>query len=197
MIPTLLEELRRELTWLDDDWNGSDRPHEARSVVGLRRAGIAAGRTAGTITLEDFARTIQRPSGNARAAFPNLVRGGERTDQVLDRALHHLGELARVRTAAELLRDAKGDNAVRALGQLIDSSHESLRDLYEVSTPEVEALLEIVRRGPAGGNARLMGGSFGGNVLALVKKRKAAALIERIKPGTTPRGNRQAREKAP
>jgi galactokinase len=81
----------------------------------------------------------------------------------LDRRVRHVvEENARVDAAVEALR--AGDLA--ALGALLDASHASLRDLYEVSVPEVEA---TVRRLAAAGatGARIMGGGFGGAVLAL------------------------------
>src|SRR5258708_36690612 len=66
------------------------------------------------------------------------------------------------------------------LGTLLDESHASLRDLYEVSNPEVERLLKIIRPTPGVYGARLMGGGFGGNVLALTTQERVASLIERV-----------------
>ena len=53
-----------------------------------------------------------------------------------------------------------------ALGELLDASHRSLRDDYEVSVPDVERAVEACREAGALG-ARIMGGGFGGSVLAL------------------------------
>jgi galactokinase len=73
-----------------------------------------------------------------------------------------------------LEEDARVDATVAALahadmeevGHLLDASHRSLRDLYEVSTPELErAVGEMKATGAAG--ARLVGGGFGGSVLGL------------------------------
>ena len=78
------------------------------------------------------------------------------------RASHVLGEDARVRAAAAALH--RGE--LEALGPLLDASHESLRDLYEASTPTVDATAALLRaRGAAG--ARMIGGGFGGSVLGL------------------------------
>jgi galactokinase len=52
------------------------------------------------------------------------------------------------------------------VGRLLDASHESLRDLFEVSTPAVEAAVTRLRRSGAAG-ARVVGGGFGGHVLGL------------------------------
>jgi galactokinase len=78
------------------------------------------------------------------------------------RARHVLSENRRVREAVEVLRG--GDMA--ALARLLDASHRSLRDDYEVSVPEVEETVERLKENGAAG-ARIMGGGFGGAVLAL------------------------------
>jgi galactokinase len=81
----------------------------------------------------------------------------------LDRRVRHVvEENARVDAAVAALR--AGD--LEQLGKLLDASHASLRDLYEVSVPEVEqAVQRLAEAGAAG--ARIMGGGFGGAVLAL------------------------------
>jgi galactokinase len=78
------------------------------------------------------------------------------------RALHVLAENERVRRAVEALRS--GDLA--AFAAQLDASHASLRDLYEVSVPAVEDTVARMKRAGAAG-ARIMGGGFGGAVLAL------------------------------
>jgi galactokinase len=81
----------------------------------------------------------------------------------LDRRVRHVvSENERVDTAAEAL--AAGDLA--ALGELLSASHASLRDDYEVSVSEVERAVEACIDAGALG-ARIMGGGFGGSVLAL------------------------------
>jgi galactokinase len=82
----------------------------------------------------------------------------------LDRRVRHvLEENDRVDAAVAALR--AGD--LEALGRLLDASHASLRDLYEVSVPEVERTVERLLEGGAAG-ARIVGGGFGGAVLALL-----------------------------
>lgn len=78
------------------------------------------------------------------------------------RMRHVHGENARVRDAAAAL-DAR--NAA-ALGPLLNASHASLRDDFEVSTPAVESTRDRLLAAGATG-ARIMGGGFGGSVLAL------------------------------
>jgi galactokinase len=78
------------------------------------------------------------------------------------RVRHVVSENLRVEQAVEAV--AHGD--VRKLGQLLDASHASLRDDFEVSTPAVERTVERLREGGALG-ARIVGGGFGGAVLGL------------------------------
>jgi galactokinase len=94
--------------------------------------------------------------------------------QVEDAAVAGLPDPLDRRVRHVLSENARVDAAVRALeavdlpelGRLLDASHLSLRDDYEVSVPEVErAIGECKRAGALG--ARIMGGGFGGSVLAL------------------------------
>jgi galactokinase len=81
----------------------------------------------------------------------------------LDRRVQHvIEENQRVEASVAALRD--GD--MHALAQLLNASHASLRDLYEVSVPELEATVSALLAAGAAG-ARLVGGGFGGSVLAL------------------------------
>jgi galactokinase len=86
-------------------------------------------------------------------ALPDLLRR---------RTMHVITENTRVDAAYDALRA----DDLGSLAALLDASHASLRDLYEVSTPAVEATVDRVRAAGAAG-ARLMGGGFGGHILAL------------------------------
>ena len=70
-----------------------------------------------------------------------------------------------------------------AFGQLLDASHRSLRDDYDVSHPELDRLVELAREAGAAG-ARLTGAGFGGSIVALCRAERApevmAALGERF-----------------
>jgi galactokinase len=88
----------------------------------------------------------------------------ERLPDPLDRRVRHvIEENARVDAAVAAL----GANDLAALGPLLDASHAGLRDLYDASTAAVERVVERLRAGGAAG-ARMMGGGFGGHVLALL-----------------------------
>jgi galactokinase len=78
------------------------------------------------------------------------------------RARHVRDENARVERAVAALE--AGD--LPELGALLDASHASLRDLYDASTPVVERTVAALRDAGAVG-ARMVGGGFGGQVLAL------------------------------
>jgi galactokinase len=85
------------------------------------------------------------------------------------RVRHVVSENARVEEAVAAL----GAGEMEALGRLLDASHASLRDDYEISTPAVEDTVARCKQAGALG-ARIMGGGFGGSVLALMP------------PGSTP-----------
>jgi galactokinase len=95
------------------------------------------------------------------------------------RAEHVLGENARVgeTVAALYARD------LATVGELLNASHESLRDLYAVSTPAVERAVAGLRHDGAAG-ARLMGGGFGGSVLGLFAPGvQAPSEAREVRPG--------------
>jgi galactokinase len=86
-----------------------------------------------------------------------------RLPDVLARRVEHvLAENARVRAMACALRE----HDLPGAGALLDASHVSLRDLYECSTPAVEATVRLMKQSGAAG-ARMLGGGFGGHVLGL------------------------------
>jgi galactokinase len=99
---------------------------------------------------------VETVSEADRAAARSLA------DPLDRRVLHVLDENERVDAAIEVL--AAGD--LPALGRLLDAGHASLRDLYDASTEAVEQTVERLKRAGAAG-ARMMGGGFGGHVLAL------------------------------
>ncbi len=94
-------------------------------------------------------------------------------ERVGKRAKHVVEEIARVEAACQML--AEGD--VSAFGQLMNASHVSLRELYEVSCPELDALVEIATGLPGCLGARLTGAGFGGCTVNLVKQEGAQNFI--------------------
>ncbi len=86
--------------------------------------------------------------------------------KVLDRARHVIEECERVRLAAEAMKS--GD--VLALGALLNASHASLKNLYEVTGKELDTLAETAQKHPACVGSRMTGAGFGGCTVSLVKK---------------------------
>lgn len=108
-------------------------------------------------------------------------------DPVQRRSRHVVSEIARTTAAA----DALAHNNFDALGPLMASSHDSLRDDFEVSCRELDLMVEIARTiGRAGGviGSRMTGGGFGGSTVTLCESRKApliaATLAEQYEKAT-------------
>jgi len=95
------------------------------------------------------------------------------------RAEHVVKEIQRVRTALSAM--LRGDR--QSLGALMYSGHNSLRLLYEVSTPELDILVELTRGLPGCVGARMTGAGFGGCTVNLVETAQAEAFIEGLKAG--------------
>jgi galactokinase len=123
-------------------------------------------------TLAGTAYASRRADGERVAARLGVATLREATlDDVRDepRARHVVTENERVLEFADALRD--GDTAT--LGSLLRASHASLRDDYEVSTPELDLAVNLlVEHGAIG--ARLTGAGFGGCVVALVARAQLA-----------------------
>lgn len=100
------------------------------------------------------------------------------------RARHVVTEVARVRQAEEVLASGR----LAALGPILTASHRSLRDDFEVSTPELDEVVEDALAAGALG-ARLTGGGFGGSAVVLAGPAAVAALrtrhphAEAVRPG--------------
>jgi len=108
------------------------------------------------------------------ADVDDLAAAAERLDPVdLRRARHVIGENARTLEAA----DALADGDVARLGRLMDASHASLRDDYEVSSPALDAIVAAARAAPGCLGARMTGAGFGGCAVALVGRDDVDAFV--------------------
>ena len=92
------------------------------------------------------------------------ARAGELDELTRRRARHVVSENARTLAAAEAMR--QGDAA--ELGRLMDASHASLRDDFEVSSRELDIMVRCAQRVPGCLGARMTGAGFGGCAVALV-----------------------------
>ena len=119
-----------------------------------------------------------RPSQVTVEAAEEAARAAG-VDEIARRRLRHaVSENARVRTCVRILESPGGPDR-RALGTLFRNSHASLRDDFEVSTPELDLLVELA--GDHGAvAARMMGGGFGGSVVALADADDADAFAAAV-----------------
>ena len=89
-------------------------------------------------------------------------------DRLVARTRHVVSEIARTRAFIELLDEGPLEGTRLAVaGALLNDSHDSLRDDYEVSCEELDVAVEAARAAGAHG-ARMTGGGFGGSAIALV-----------------------------
>ena len=89
-------------------------------------------------------------------------------DRLVARTRHVVSEIARTRAFIELLDEGPLEGMRLAVaGALMNDSHDSLRDDYEVSCEELDVAVEAARAAGAHG-ARMTGGGFGGSAIALV-----------------------------
>jgi galactokinase len=100
-------------------------------------------------------------------------------ERVFRRCRHVVTENARVWAAASALRAGDLD----AVGALMRASHASMRDDFEISTPEVDAMVDSAMRADGTIGARMTGGGFGGCTVNLVRAGEAAAFAACVRAG--------------
>ncbi len=124
---------------------------------------------------EQAARLLGLPS--LRPATRETVMAARETlgEENFKRAWHVVTENERVIETAEAFK--RGD--LEAVGRMISASHRSLRDYYEVSCPELEAMWTATQRAGCYGS-RLVGAGFGGAVLALVAEEQVRQFIPQV-----------------
>jgi galactokinase len=92
------------------------------------------------------------------------------------RAVHVILENPRPAAMGEALADGN----LRHAGVIMGESHASLRDLYDVSTPELDAIVQFAASAPGCYGARLTGAGFGGCVVAIADVDAAESVIARV-----------------
>lgn len=97
-------------------------------------------------------------------------------DVTFRRARHVITEIKRTELAAKALKAGDYDT----FGKLMIESHSSLRDDYNVSTPEIDQLVEIAIKCEGVFGSRITGGGFGGCTVTLVKKAFVNETITRL-----------------
>ena len=101
------------------------------------------------------------------------------TDVLYKRAKHIVTENVRVLKSVEALRTRD----MRQFGKYMAESHQSLRDLFEVSSPELDLMVDLANREPGVHGARMTGGGFGGATINLVDAKHAAKFAESVGAG--------------
>jgi galactokinase len=107
------------------------------------------------------------------------ANGDAMPERVFRRCRHVVTENARVWSAAAALRT--GDLAT--LGRLMRASHDSMRDDFEISTPELDAMVDIALHADGTIGARMTGGGFGGCTVNLVQADHAASFADAVRTG--------------
>lgn len=122
------------------------------------------------------------------AIEPGVAALRDVTPAMLEAVRGRLGDVAARRAQHVVDEDRRVLDTVAALGagdlaevgRLFYASHASLRDLYEVSSPELDALVAIARATPGVVGARLTGAGFGGCTINLVRRDAVPALREAV-----------------
>ena len=120
---------------------------------------------------EEVVKIFSIPSLRQLSMESLLAHKTKLSDIQFKRARHGVGEMVRVLDAVKALEAEDFE----ALGQLLNQSHNSLRDDYEVSCPELDLAVETALRSGALG-ARMVGGGFGGSAIALINERDAGVV---------------------
>ena len=98
------------------------------------------------------------------------------TEDVFKRSHYVIKEIKRVTLACEALDN--GD--IVTLGQLLFETHEGLSKEYEVSCPELDMIVDTLKKEPAVIGSRMMGGGFGGCTINLIKKGEEATIKSKL-----------------
>lgn len=138
----------------------NERRSECEKGLELLKAELSDKTCLGDISMEEF------------EAAKHLI-----SDEVIkNRVLHVISEDDRVLRSVDVLQ--KGD--LNAFGKLMTASHESLRDLYEVSCKELDTLVESALKLDCVLGSRMTGAGFGGCTVSLVKEDGVDEFIEKV-----------------
>jgi galactokinase len=147
--------LPKELGWVVVH-SGVSHSHASGSYQARRRECEAASSLLGVRWMRDLEGTGRQTVLSRIDELPVPLNG---------RARHVVTETDRVLAAVGMLKSGN----LHALGVLMNESHVSLRDDFEVSVPETDLLVDLAQDAPGVYGARLTGGGFGGSVVAAVE----------------------------
>ena len=137
--------------------------------IAWRRADIAKG-------LELLSQKREGASFRDFASSDLLEVLGDFPEQIRRRCMHIVEEIRRVNDA----KDALERNDLASLARIINHSHESLRDLYEVSCPEVDWLVKRAQEIEGTAGSRMTGLGFGGCTYAIIRREQTEEYKKRM-----------------
>jgi galactokinase len=97
-------------------------------------------------------------------------------EKIYDRSLYVTQEIQRTQKAGEYLQS----NQLEEFGKLMFETHKGLSELYEVSCPELDFLVNRAKEAPSIIGSRVMGGGFGGCTINLIRKQDWPVVAEQI-----------------
>ncbi|MFC0265867.1 galactokinase [Alloscardovia macacae] len=167
-----LDSLGLELLVLD-----TQAPHSLNDgqYAARRRVCEESAEALGVRSLRVLADRVNALPVTERAVAVDALIARLESEEAQMRVRHVITEIGRV---TEFVEAFKARDVKRA-GELMNSSHNSLRDDYEVTVPQLDVAVDVARAGGAYG-ARMTGGGFGGSIIALVDKGQAAILAQKI-----------------
>ncbi len=159
---------------------------------GVRRSLEHSGYAARRAELERGVAAIGgRPPASLTVAQVEAEARAAGVDDVAARRLRHVvSENERVRRCVAALEDPGGPD-LATLGTLFREGHESLRDDFEVSIPELDLLVDLAYESGAVA-ARMTGGGFGGSIVALAEAGRASSLVGDVTTAYVARAGREA-----
>jgi len=141
----------------------------AENEIAWRRADIIKG-------LELLSQKRQGKSFKDFASSDLLEVLGDFPEQIRRRSMHIVEEIRRVNDA----KDALERNDLVSFSKIINHSHESLRDLYEISCPEVDWLVKRAQEIEGTAGSRMTGLGFGGCTYTIIRRELADEYYKRM-----------------
>lgn len=143
---------------VDSKYN--ERRVQCEQAVAELQAGVPGLKLLGELTLEQF------------HAHAGLIAD----ETVRKRAQHVVEEIDRVKRSIAVLEA----NDLASFGELMNASHDSLRDLYEVTGDELDAMVVAARKVPGVLGSRMTGAGFGGCTVSLVDEQQVERFIAEV-----------------
>jgi galactokinase len=168
-------------------WQPVPLPYGSVLIIadsGVRRSLVTSRYNERRASCEEAVRLLQSVLSGIRALRDVTPKDLDKyqsllSEKILKRAWHVVNECARV---DEAMRQLRAGNPVE-FGKLMYAGHASLRDLYEVSCPELDALVDIASKLDGCWGARLTGAGFGGCTVNLVCERNVMDFMDDLKSG--------------